>query len=102
MGCIPARIIGTSNGLSSSSAITTRHANRYLSNCTRCSINRLSEEVMAFNFWLLRAPDAQPLATQTGAKYDLVVCPARDGHQRSSKRIGPQSVSVHPLGIRDF
>jgi hypothetical protein len=53
-------------------------------------------------FWLLQAPDLRLAEQAPGTKYDRIICPADEGHQRGARLIGSLSVILDPLGVRDF
>jgi hypothetical protein len=55
------------------------------------------------SFWILEPRVEQRLAKQAGdTRYERVICPLRDGHNRGGKRIGELSIIVHPSVIKDF
>jgi hypothetical protein len=55
------------------------------------------------SFYSLEPRVEQQLAKQTGdTRYERIVCPLRDGHNRAGERIGELSVIVHPSIVKDF
>jgi hypothetical protein len=54
-------------------------------------------------FWLLRAPRRQQLVEEApDSKYEIIICPADEGHRRGRRVVGGLSVILAPSGVRDF
>ena len=55
------------------------------------------------SFWFLEPRIEQRLAKQAGdTRYERIICPLRDGHNRGGERIGELSIIVHPSIVKDF